>query len=222
MLKDNSDTFLVKLDDELKYFKIVFDIGAYHGKLTDQILSYNEDIEVHSFEPFRKSYDFLKDKYQSFSNIALNNVAVSDKAGSAAFNVNVFAETNSLLESVSVNSEIDLLTKTTSAQEVELICIDDYCFKNGIQNIDLVKIDTQGNSYNVLMGMEGLLKAKKVKYLYVETEFIEIYKNEKLFSEIELLMRSYGYSIVDLYNLNYIDCKKLAWCDVLFSPKNEL
>jgi hypothetical protein len=66
--------------------------------------------------------------------------------------------------------------------------------------------------------MEKLLSHKKVKYLYVEAEFIEMYKGEKLFSEIETLMRSHGYFIMDLYNLNYVN-NHLAWCDVLFSSK---
>jgi FkbM family methyltransferase len=213
-----NDSFIKKLKAQIQEFKIVFDIGAYHGKFIDDILQKNPGVVIHGFEPYTKSYEFLCNKYQNNKNVIVNNFAVSDKPGLATFNINAFAETNSLLESASVNETINSLTKKKSAQDVEVVRIGDYCLQNNIENIDLVKIDTQGNSFNVLAGMEQLLKNKKVKYLYVEAEFIEIYKSEKLFAEIEILMRSFDYSIVDLYNLNYVNNEKLAWCDVLFTP----
>lgn len=212
--------FIQRLKDEIVSFNTVFDIGTYHGKFIDEIIKIKATMNVHGFEPFNESFQFLNNKYQGQKNIIINNVAVSDLPGSASFNINAFAETNSLLESVAVNDVINSLTKTESLQEVEVISISSYCEDHTIKSIDLVKIDTQGNSYNVLLGMESLLKEKRIKYLYVEAEFIEIYKNEKLFSEIELLMRSYGYTIVDLYNLNYLNNERLAWCDVLFTIKS--
>ena len=159
-------------------------------------------------------------KYKSSKNIRINHCAVSNYSGSAALNINTFKETNSLLESVPVNGVIDRLTQNQSTEIVEVINLNDYCFKNNIEEIDFIKIDAQGNSYNVLIGLNTLLNLKKIRFLYVEAEFIELYKGEKLFSEIEILMRNHGYYIIDLYNLNYLNKKKLAWCDILFSAPN--
>ena len=174
---------------------------------------------MHCFEPSNESCKILENKYKQKVNITINHKAVSDFSGSAVLNVNAFNETNSLLESATINESINELTKKQSSEEVQVIRLQDYCLQHCINEIDLIKIDTQGNSYNVLLGMEPLLKEKKVKYLYVEAEFVEIYKNEKLFSEIEILMREYGYGIVDIYNMNYLDNERLAWCDVLFKVK---
>lgn len=220
LLQEKPVGFLERLSAEIHDFKTVFDIGAYHGNFTDEIIRKNNQVTVHCFEPFNVSFKILTDKYQLSNNIVLNHCAVSDKPGKSFFNINSFAETNSLMESVDVNEAINALTKKETTQEVDLITVTEYCRLNNINEIDLVKIDTQGNSFNVLVGMESLLKKQKVKYLYVETEFIEIYKNEKLFSEIEILMRGFGYSIVDLYNFNYINDGQLAWCDVLFAKRN--
>ena len=210
--------FIDRIKTESSQFKTVFDVGAYHGKFIDEMLLSNPRLTVHSFEPYNISFQFLVNKFKKQQNVLVNNYAVSDKAGQANFNINAFAETNSLLESASVNETINSLTKKESDQTVQVISLGDYCLQNSIAEIDLIKIDTQGNSFNVLTGLAALLKEKKIKYLYVEAEFIEIYKNEKLFSEIESLMRSFDYGIVDLYNLNYLNNDRLAWCDVLFTP----
>lgn len=214
------DNFISALDTEIKEFRTVFDVGAYHGNFISQVLDLNPGLTVHVFEPFNDSFQLIQNKFKSNPNIKVNHAAVSEVSGLAQLNVNSFKETNSLLESSSVDGAIDLLTQNQSTESVVVVNLDEYCKENRIEFIDLIKIDTQGNSYNVLKGFEFFLRNKRVKYLYVEAEFVEIYKNEKLFSEIELLMREYGYSIVNLYNLNYINKKKLGWCDVLFSPKN--
>lgn len=209
----NEKTLIEKLD--LLKFKIVFDVGAFQGKFIDDISKINPNIFFHCFEPSTESFTSLQKKYQQ-TNIVINNCAVSNFNGSALLNINTFKETNSLLDSAAVNETINLLTQNQSTEEVQVISLNEYCSKNRIDNIDLIKIDTQGNSYNVLLGLEKMLQLKKVSFLYVEAEFIEIYKNEKLFSEIEILMRGYGYFIVDLFNLNYLDNQRLAWCDILF------
>lgn len=213
------DQFVIDLKPKFAGFKTIIDVGAYHGSFAQEVLKINKDLFVHVFEPFTESYQVIKEKFNGHSSVIINHAAVSDVKGTAVLNINSFKETNSLLASSEVNESINALTKSQSAETVNVVRLDEYCIENNIGHIDLIKIDTQGNSYAVLKGMEYLLKNKKVDYLYVEAEFVEIYKNEKLFSEIELLMRDMGYSIVDLYNLNYINNEKLGWCDVLFSPK---
>jgi FkbM family methyltransferase len=205
------------LISEFDNFKIVFDIGTYQGSFVDEFLTLNSEISFHCFEPSKESYQNLENKYKLSNKVKINHCAVSDYSGSATLNINSFKETNSLLEAVPINKKIDQLTQKQSTEIVEVISLNEYCLKNGINDIDLVKIDTQGNSFNVLKGSDSLLSSKKVKFLYIEAEFIEIYKGEKLFSEIEILMRSFDYYIVDLFNMNYVNEKKLAWCDVLFA-----
>jgi FkbM family methyltransferase len=213
------DHFLSVLGPKMSGFKYVFDVGAYHGSFAEQVSKLNPAVAIHVFEPFTASCELIRTKFKNNPAITVNHAAVSDMEGTAVLHINAFAETNSLLASGEVADSIDALTKSVNSETVSVITLDSYCESHGIEFIDMIKIDTQGNSYQVLKGMEKMLSEKKVGFLYVEAEFVEIYKNEKLFSEIELLMRGYGYSIDDLYNLNYINNEKLGWCDILFSPK---
>jgi len=209
-------TDIVKLD--FTDFKVVFDIGAYHGGFTDDVLTKTLDLKIHQFEPNIEAFDFLTKKYNG-NNIVINNNAISNKIGIENLYLNSYDETNSLLASNSIDESIDRLTKNISSQQINVVTLDSYCQHHNIHFVDFVKIDTQGNSYNVLLGAEKLLKEKKIKYLYVEAEFIEIYKNQKCFSDIELLMKEYGYQVVNIFNLNYTDNGRLAWCDCLFTMK---
>lgn len=218
---NNTNTVFDRLMSEISEFKIVFDIGTYHGRFIDQIIHLNPKIFLHCFEPSPESYSFLSEKYKNVHNIKLNNCAASNYTGTASININAFQETNSLLESAQNHETINLLTTKQFSESVGVVELNEYCYKNNIGEIDFMKIDTQGNSFNVLSGIESMLKTQKIRYLYVEAEFVEIYKNEKLFSEIELLMRAFGYAIIDLYNMNYLNKGHLAWCDVLFGPKSK-
>lgn len=197
-------------------FQTVFDVGAHHGKVTKKLRQISPKAIVHSFEPFGKSYQVLLNTFKDDQKVILNNAAVSHFIGDASFFANALDETNSLLESVPACDSIDACTKNVAATKVKTITLDSYANNKKILNIDFIKIDTQGNTFEVLQGAENLLQTKSVKWVYAEAEFIEIYKNEKRFSEIELFMRSFDYQLTNLYNMNYTEKGCLAWADALF------
>jgi FkbM family methyltransferase len=214
-----TEFFIKKLGSNILTFKTVFDVGSYHGSFVDSIAEFNPNINFHCFEPFSESFFFLEEKFKINPNVIINNMAASDENGQRVLNINSFTETNSLLESLSVDNTIDRFLEKKGIQEVSVIKLSDYCFQKKIEFIDLVKIDAQGNSYNILKGLSCFLSSKNVRYLYVEAEFVEIYQNEKLFAEIDILMRGFGYQIIDLYNLNYLSNGRLGWCDILYGIK---
>jgi FkbM family methyltransferase len=200
-------------------FKTVFDVGAHHGNVTKQLRRLSPNAAIHAFEPFGKSYEVLSRNFTKDDKVVLNNFAVSSFVGEACFYSNVGDETNSLLQSVLTKDHIDRWTQNVSAITVKTITLDSYANSMGISLIDFIKIDTQGNTFEVLEGSKQLLKRKSIKWIYAEAEFIEIYKSEKRFSEIEIFMRGYDYQLVKLYNMNYTETGCLAWVDALFCAK---
>lgn len=195
---------------------VIFDVGAYHGSFTDEFQRISPASQFHLFEPNLKAFEKLEKKFSQRQGIVLNHVAISNKTEKSVLYLNTFDETNSLLPSNSVDPLIDPLTRNIGLQDVNVIRLDNYIHTKNIKLIDFVKIDTQGNSYNVLDGLGSLLSSQKVKFLYLEAEFIQIYKNEKCFSEIEIFMRQNGYRLKDIFNVNYTKDGMLAWCDALF------
>ena len=50
--------------------------------------------------------------------------------------------------------------------DVQTQSIDNFCLKNNINCIDLLKLDTEGNEFNVLKGAEKFLSENKIKVIY--------------------------------------------------------
>lgn len=200
-------------------FAAIFDVGAHHGNVTKKLRHLAPDAVIHAFEPFSKSYHVLLSNFANDDKVVLNNLAVSSSVGDASFYSNVGDETNSLLQSVLTKDRIDAWTQNVSATRVRTITLDAYADSKGISQVDFIKIDTQGNTFEVLEGAQQLLRRKSIKWIYAEAEFIEIYKGEKRFSEIEMFLRGYDYELMKLYNMNYTEAGCLAWVDALFRLK---
>ena len=91
---------------------------------------------------------------------------------------------------------------------------------------EFIKLDTQGSEYEILQGARRTLRERTVA-AFIETEFCEVYKKQKLFSEIELMLRESGLVFYGFYNLNersrklldkrrFIGRERLLYADAVF------
>ena len=58
---------------------------------------------------------------------------------------------------------------------------------------EVMKLDTQGTEYDVLVGATRTLRERTVAVV-TEVSFCEVYSGQKLFSEVELLLREHGFA----------------------------
>jgi FkbM family methyltransferase len=58
---------------------------------------------------------------------------------------------------------------------------------------EIIKLDTQGSEYEILKGGTDVLTRNTVA-IFCEVSFCQLYKGQKLFSEIEMLLRDLGFS----------------------------
>jgi len=73
---------------------------------------------------------------------------------------------------------------------------------------ELLKLDTQGTEFEILQGAQRTLQERTVAVLS-EVEFCQIYKGQKLFSEIELMLRECGFSFYGFTSMHYRSCRQL-------------
>jgi FkbM family methyltransferase len=73
---------------------------------------------------------------------------------------------------------------------------------------ELIKLDTQGTEYEILQGAARTLDERTVA-IVTEVAFCELYKGQKLFSEIELLLRNHGFSFYGFTKIHTRSCKAL-------------
>jgi FkbM family methyltransferase len=194
---------------------IIFDIGAHHGRFSLEVPSYFEKSKIYCFEPSPESFRALERNLEKTS-CHLSQLALSDKASEMDFYINEFEETNSLLPSKITGSDIDRLTSQKDIIKVQVSTIDKFCSEEKIDSIGLLKIDVQGNTLNTLRGAESLLRSKKIKVIYCEIEFLQIYKNQSLFHHVTAYLETFQYSLYSIYNIHYDVNNRISWADALY------
>lgn len=67
---------------------------------------------------------------------------------------------------------------------------------------ELLKLDTQGTEYEILDGARRTL-AERTVAVVSEVSFCELYRGQRLFSEVELLLREHGFSFYGFATLHH-------------------
>jgi FkbM family methyltransferase len=142
---------------------VFFDVGANIGAISLPVAKAT-GAQVHVFEPSKRTFQYLqKNKLiNEVKNITLNESAVHATDGSEV----VFYD-------VPENYGGSSLMQTYGDQPhylVKTISIDEYCKRNNITKIDVIKIDVQGFEVEVLRGCQHLLASKAITNIIFEFE----------------------------------------------------
>ncbi len=167
------------------------DVGSFLGVITlmmSKTLQKNKkNWKIHSFEPFRESFLRLQKNISldpCNKNIILNNLAVSDTSGKKT--LITYPDTPGQ-NHVDISA---LKNKDRIYQEnVEVITLRDYLYKNNINHIKICKIDTEGLDEQVIKGLYEYLENRAIGY------FIFEYNNNFTYEKINYILSSYGYTI---------------------------
>jgi FkbM family methyltransferase len=162
--------------------KSIFDVGAFHGTYTDEILKSYPESNFFLFEPDEVNFNFLEKKYSNLTNINLFNIAVSNKneigtlfsylEGSQRGSLinqdfsHLKIEDGKYIQSTKINDHI----KNDIHQTVKVTRIDTFSNDRKIDSIDLCKIDIEGNEMNAFEGMgEAIYKIKIIQFEFGES-----------------------------------------------------
>ncbi len=142
---------------------VLFDIGGNNGDYSDKAIQLceknNKEYFIHIFEPQHNLFIKLQDKFKCNINVAVNNVAASNKSDTAdLFGINSHA-------SLYFRNDIHLKEQKKT---VQLITLDCYTSENNINRASLIKIDTEGSEYDVLIGMKTNIALKTFNYIQFE------------------------------------------------------
>lgn len=99
----------------------------------------------------------------------------------------------------------------------------------GLNGCTLLKVDVQGGELAVLQGASGTLR--DVMAVFIEVEFLDLYREQPLFSAVHSFLDEQGFELLDLMNLGYgsyreANCgdvrSKLLWADGFYVRKLEV
>jgi FkbM family methyltransferase len=201
-----------------KQVKIIFDVGANIGQTAEQYFHLFKTSRIYCFEPFEESFNKLSNAYREIKSIKPYRLAISDKTENKTFYLNKANYTNSLLPiakecSKYVNAE---LTDNAGCIDVDTITLDEFCKREQIDEIQILKMDIQGGELMALQGAKHILSSHSIDLIYTEVQFAKIYKDQANFYNLCEFLEQYGYVMYGLYDLNYGENGVLAWGDAIF------
>ena len=166
-----------------KSIKTIIDIGAHKGEFAQNALQIKSVNKIIAFEPQKKIFNLLKEKFINNNKIILNNFALSEKVERRIMKINKMTATSTLNHEVNDKSlyfkfkSFLLYQKNSIISEEEVNTTTFDVFFNGktFDENTLLKIDTEGYELHVLKGSEK--KIKEVKYILIENQFSKMYKN---------------------------------------------
>lgn len=158
---------------------VLFDVGANDGEYLQVALSrINRDLRAFSFEPQSASCIALRAQFGSDPRIRISQTALGSEVGSVELFIGQGESTSSLHRSEA--------SETGSSENVQITTLDRVRAEEGVERIDLLKIDTEGHEMDVLLGAAESLREDRV--FAIQVEFGETFLPTK-------------YHFCDIYNL---------------------
>ncbi|MCB0402465.1 MAG: FkbM family methyltransferase [Flavobacteriales bacterium] len=179
-----------------KKANVILDIGAYSGLYSLTSAALNPEARVYSFEPMEHNFRLFN------RNIRLNQfntiVPVQKACSNFTDKAIVYTKKNTTLTtSVTVNKSLFDSNKDLEVVPIETIRLEDYYKQEGIEGLDLIKIDVETHEYEVLQGMGDLIRQYKPTFL------IEVL-NDDVAKNIESILNGLGYLYFDIDELSEI------------------
>jgi FkbM family methyltransferase len=186
------------------------DIGANVGQTAKALALLCPSAAIHSFEPSPSTYDQLRANCRTLERVRPWNCAVGSSNGNLAFGENTHPDMSSFLQPG------DCCWGTVEKQtQVSVVTLDTFAHQNAIDTIDLLKSDTQGYEMEVLKGAAALLSGSRIRLVYFEFIFSQMYENLPAFDDAFRCMRENRFSLVGIYQ-QHKQRGRLGWADFLF------
>lgn len=200
--------YFKKINNYLKQLNIniVIDVGAHKGEfyksLTDDLTSIKKSVLVEPQNHLIKNLYLLKNKL-SHMEIDIEDYALGEKKEIKPIQINSLSSTSSFLKIDQKSKwykfkKLVLLKKHKNLIKKNNILIDtldNLIDRKKLEQIDLLKIDTEGFEYEVLKGAKESLKLKKIKNILIEKQLSKMYLNYD-FEKVEKILKKNGFLLL--------------------------
>ncbi len=200
---------IIRLDD----FKLVMDVGAYHGTMTQLFLKIFPNANIITVEPSIHSFNHIKSLFINNSRVNLQNCGIGREKSIITFKLFDNGELNSFK-----NIDRDEAEAVDSI-EVNVFTIDDVLHNsnNGKKPVDFLKIDVEGFEMEVLSGADKLFRDNEIGCILIEAGFCDDDERHTPFKSIAGFLEKQGFTFYGLYDLyHYRKKTELLFANALF------
>lgn len=127
--------------------RTIFDVGANIGQTAAKYVEVYPAADIYSFEPVASTFATMSERVRPYPRVRPVHLALTTEVGRAAMVVDGTAS-----ETFHLASPDELADGRLAREDVALGTIDAYCAEQGIERVDLLKIDTEGNDLAVIEG----------------------------------------------------------------------
>lgn len=170
----------------------IFDIGANVGQTLAEIRRSYPTVPVHAFEPVSATFARLQEAAEGDAAATLHRLAFAARAGRALMHARPGNMMNRIVDGPLANPKLPV-------EEVEIVAGDAFCAAQGIEEIGILKIDTEGHDLEVLAGFHGMLAARRIRYVEAECAIAASNKMHVPFTRIADYMSALGYGLFGLF-----------------------
>jgi len=181
---------------------LFFDVGANEGQTAAIALRQYPKAQIISFEPHPSTFSKLMANFSNEARFKGANIALGHEIGEVAMFQYDLSTVASLVPDTQYSTRFG---GDSNRVAVQCTTLDLYCANNRIEQIDVLKIDTEGFDLMVLQGSQSMLQKHGIKFIYVE--FNDLQPTPGTFGgaliPIDTLLRPYGYRFIASY-MDYI------------------
>jgi FkbM family methyltransferase len=178
----------------------VFDVGANVGELTLLFSRFaGASGSVHAFEPCGQTFGRLEAvcRAASLRNVRLNRLALAEDETPVSLHVYDEDYMSWNTRAVRPLEDYGIDVKPLGVEHAPATTLDLYCERNGVAEIDLLKVDVEGAEFQVFVGARRMLNERRIRcvtFEFGQTTFDMGNSPDR----IESYLRDAGYSLRNL------------------------
>ena len=196
----------VLYDAGIKSNLMIFDVGAHKGQTSSHFCKLFPHSKIQAFEPSPYLFDEIEKNLSKRKNIRCHNFALG--------------ETNEKAFLTRPKSDLCgqvVKTQKNNSTSISVRRLDEFCLDENISEIDLLKLDVEGNELSVLNGASGMFERNAIRAIFLECDFNKEDTQHSYFFDIFDFLSKENFCFQGLFDVvRYSPSYGIGFCNALF------
>lgn len=195
--------------------RMILDCGANLGQARSLYRQLFPAARIHSFEPNPDTCLELRANAADDPETVCWQLAIGASSDSAELYLAEQSYADSLVRKPDSGAAGD--GRSGACVRVDVIDLDTFCAREGIDHVDILKLDVEGVEMEALEGAAGLLERGAIDLVFCEFNPKPRHPGQARGHDVMARLWEFGYRLFDFYNPLYIEPHKgVALLDALF------